>query len=96
MSFKSQFEEDIKVFLNDAEFADEIVFKEAGFTKRVAALYNEFQSETDASIALYFSLEKKLVGNITKKSTIIHNGTTYGVISWADNSGILDVLVQKV
>ena len=96
MNFKDQFVQDIDIFLNSDEFAEEIVFEESGFEKRVGALVNEVMSENDASISSYFTMAKTDILNITKNSTILYDGVKYGVVSWADSSGITDVLVQRI
>ncbi len=95
MTFKDQFIEDVKVFLNADEFAEEVIYEESGFTKRVNALYNDVISETDASMSTYFSIAFSDVKDLSKKSTITYMDEVYGVISWSKESGIVEILVQR-
>lgn len=96
MSFKDQFAADTSVFLNAGEFADQVTFTEAGVGVTVNALHNEVVAENEQVMAIYFSIATADIPNITNASTITFNNTTYGVISWRDNAGITDVLVQEV
>lgn len=95
MNFKTQFQEDIKVFLNLDEFADEIVFEESGFTKRINSLLNEIISNNDVATTTYFSVASTDVEKISTSSTITLGDIKYGVISWQEEAGITDILVQR-
>lgn len=96
MIFKDQFIEDINIFLNSDEFADIITFEESGFKKEINALFNEIISNNDVATSIYFSVKTSDVEKLSESSTIKLDGVEYGIVSWASESGITDILVQRI
>ena len=96
MTLKEQMADDIgTVFLDTDEFAVDAVYTHEGADSTVKVIFDKMPDDNGEFLIPIVNVEASDVPYLARGDKFVIDGTSYGVISWFDQNGVMAISLNE-